>query len=43
MYLKKQEAENQKKIDNDDDDATTKIIRPRGRPPKQHIDALTDE
>ena len=42
MYLKNKRQKT-KKIDNDDDDATTKIIRPRGRPPKQHIDALTDE
>ena len=40
---KKTRGRKPKKIDNDDDDATTKIIRPRGRPRKQHIDALTDE
>ena len=30
-------------LNNDDDDATTKIIRPRGRPRKHHIDEFTDE
>ena len=40
---KKTRGRKPKQLDNDDDDATTKIIRPRGRPRKLHIDALTDE